>query len=690
MKYRYAIVGLFIVSCGAAQDLNDDLEKATKDAVRTVAPSVVQIVTQGGIDMVVTSPKGPVFRKSLGPTTGVVVTDDGYIISSAFNFINQPTTILVAVQGHKEPYLAKRVATDKSRMLTLLKIDAKGLPAPSATPKNDIHVGQWSIAMGRALDTKHMSPPSVSVGIISATGRIWGKAIQTDAKISPLNYGGPLVDISGRVQGILIPASPQGDGATAGFEWYDSGIGFAIPMEDVYKALPRLKEGKDLDRGILGVRMKSQDIYSVVPEIGEVLKDSAAAKAGLQKGDIITEVDGKPVVRMAQIQHILGPKYDGDKISLKYKRGKDENAIKDLTLVAALQVQAHPFLGILPMRDDPKLGVEVRYVFAKSPAEKAGLQPGDRIVKYGIDKTLLPFTGAQRGTHQLTDWLNTLIPGVEIKLEVVRKGGGKTDTLTVTLDQLPGSVPNQEYKLPDKLPESASFKKALTPLEVNNKNIKPAKVEIPPKAEKGIVKRATADGEHKYQVFVPETYDPDVAHALLVWLHPPGKNKDEDLEGFAALWEDHCEKNNIIIVMPISEGESGWLPGESDFVVEAIQDSLKRYTIDPQRVVAHGMGVGGQMAMHLGFNDRTLIRGVASVGAVTTQIKDSQPAQRLAFFLAAGGLDPLAKSVAESRDKLAEKKYSAYYLELANRGREYLEEAQVRELVRWMEMLDKE
>src|SRR2546421_13045868 len=123
MRLRILVVVLLAtVTPGAlAQDLNDQLERMTKDAVKKVAPAVVQIVTQGGIDMVVTSPKGPVFRKSLGPTTGVVVTDDGYIISSAFNFINQPTTILIAVQGHKEPYLAKRVATDTPRMLTLLK-----------------------------------------------------------------------------------------------------------------------------------------------------------------------------------------------------------------------------------------------------------------------------------------------------------------------------------------------------------------------------------------------------------------------------------------------------------------------------------------------------------------------------------------------------------------------------------------
>src|SRR5260370_42706825 len=78
-----------------AQDLNEQREKAMKAATAKVAPSVVQIITQGGADLVVTGPKGPAFRKALGPTTGVVVSADGYIISSAFNFINNPTTILV-------------------------------------------------------------------------------------------------------------------------------------------------------------------------------------------------------------------------------------------------------------------------------------------------------------------------------------------------------------------------------------------------------------------------------------------------------------------------------------------------------------------------------------------------------------------------------------------------------------------
>src|SRR6266436_5079208 len=99
-----------------AADLNDMTEKAMKDAARKVAPSVVQILTQGGADQVVVGAKGLTFRKAVGPTTGLVVAADGYVISSAFNFINNPTTILVAVPGIKEPFVAKRIATDRSRM----------------------------------------------------------------------------------------------------------------------------------------------------------------------------------------------------------------------------------------------------------------------------------------------------------------------------------------------------------------------------------------------------------------------------------------------------------------------------------------------------------------------------------------------------------------------------------------------
>src|SRR5207244_9961988 len=117
----------------------------------------------------------------------------------------------------------------------------------------------------------------------------------------------------------------------------------------------------------------------------------------------------------------------------------------------------------------------------------------------------------------------------------------------------------------------------------------------------------------------------------------------------------NCQDTNIIPMGPTSDNESGWIPSEADFVVTAIRDTLTHYTIDRQRVVAHGMGVGGQMAIHLGFNHRDLIRGVVATGAVVTQVKDSQAMQRLSFYLAGGSLDPILKTIADSRNKLVEK-----------------------------------
>jgi len=691
MTYRRAclvLVGVFLAPHLGAQDLNLQLEKMTKDAVKKVAPAVVQIVTQGGIDMVVTSPKGPVFRKAVGPTTGVIVDAQGYVISSAFNFVNNPTVILVAVPGHPEPYVAKRIATDKSRLLTLLKIETKGLPVPSYVPKKELAEGQWSIALGRTLDVKREHAPSVSLGIISATGRIWGKALQTDAKISPINYGGPIIDLKGRVQGILVPASPQGEDVTAGFEWYDSGIGFAIPMEDVLAVLERLKQGKELKKGLLGIRMKSGDMYAAVPEIGEVLKDSAAYKAGLKPGDIIVEIEGRPVQRMAQILHTLGTKYEGDKISLKYERGKKIVAVTDLELVGQLTVLASAFLGILPMRDDPRLGLEVRYVFPTGPAAKAGLKAGARIVKFGVGKAQQSFTGAIPAREQFLAWLSTHDAGTEIKLEVITTDD-KTETFTLVLDSLPGTSAGEDATVPNNLPEKASHMKALAPLETKKPKVKPAKVDAnPDKAETGLLKRHTPDGEYKYWIYVPENYDPNIAHGLIVWLHPPGKNKDADMEGITEAWSDYCKENRLIMVCPKSENEAGWVPSEAEFVVAAVRATMTDYTIDRQRVVAHGLGVGGQMAFYLGFNQRDLIRGVATTGAVVTQLKDNIANQRLSFYLTGGDLDPLIKSIAGSRTQLQQRKFPVVYRVIKGRGREYLEEAQIREMVRWIDSLD--
>src|SRR5262249_19569883 len=119
-------------------------------------------------------------------------------------------------------------------------------------------------------------------------------------------------------------------------------------------------------------------------------------------------------------------------------------------------------------------------------------------------------------------------------------------------------------------------------------------------------------------VYVPENYDPNIAHALVLWLHPARK-LGKEAESIADVWEEYCTRHHIIMVGPKAENENGWIPSESDFVLQAVNEVMGQYTIDRQRVVAHGMGVGGQMAFYLGFSARDLIRGVATTGAVLTR-----------------------------------------------------------------------
>jgi S1-C subfamily serine protease/predicted esterase len=672
-----------------AVDLESLREESVKKATRQVGPSVVQIQTSGGTDVIGSGPRGAQVRKGMGPTTGLILTADGYIASSAFNFANKPSSIDVAVPGHSSRYIAKVIATDTTRMITLLKIEASGLPVPAPSPKGNIKVGQTALALGRTLEPDHNKSPSVSEGIVSAVERIWGKAIQTDAKVSPANYGGPLVDLEGRVLGVLVPASPHAEGETAGIEWYDSGIGFAIPLEDILAVLPRLKQGQDLKKGVLGITAKGQDRYSVLPEIAAVLPGSAAAKVGIKPGDIITEVDGKPVVNMAQVLHKLGTKYEGDTVAVKLKRGKEEINHPKLVLGSAATSLGTAFMGILPMRDDPELGVEVRFVYPKSPADQAGIKVGDRINKIAPGAAamgpLVPFQG--RG--DLMTFLAQQPPGSDVRVEVVRKEGGKTETLTFKLGDAPDLVP-------EKLPEADSKKKALEPKKPlpgtpppkgGEKKEEPKKDKKPPT---GLLKRTNENKDKHYWIYVPEDYNPQIAYALVLWLHPVGKSKDADIEDLRDSWEDYCTRNHIILAGPKAENETGWVASDGEFVNQVVQEVQNQYTVDKQRVIVHGMGLGGQLAFYLGFHNRDSFRGVATTGAVlANQVKEKLPTQPLSFYIIAGGKDPLAKSIAESKVKLSEGKYPVIYREIPDMGAQYLDQETLEELVRWIDSLDR-
>jgi S1-C subfamily serine protease len=710
--WALATLAALAVQPSAARAADDDnldelQEKAIKAAVKKVAASVVKIETSGGTEVVRTGPaRGPVgglLRRGIGPTTGLIVSGDGYVISSAFNFANKPSTIRVVLPGLKERKVARVVATDATRMLTLLKIvdvpAGTKLPVPEASPKKAFEIGQTSIAVGRTLTGDTDALPSVSVGIISAIDRIWGKTIQSDAKISPTNYGGPLIDLEGRVQGVLVPASPQAEGELAGFEWYDSGIGFAVPLEDIFAVLPRMKKGTEkapvtLKRGYLGVLMKSQDMFEAVPTIGSVVPGSAAEKAGIKPDDVVKAVDGKEIDNYAQMLHRLGSRYEGDVVSLKVLRGKETKEFGKIVLGSAESAYRQSFLGIVPVRDDPAAGVEVRYVYPKSPAETdLKLKPGDRIMKISSPQapTAAPPVPITRGRDQLAGLLELARPGQSLKVEVKRKAG-KTETLTVKLIELPDAVP-------DRLPDNRSAKKALVrpgPKPRPKPGEKaPAPAPAPAKKpETGLMKKTTPAADHTYWVYVPDNYDRNISYSVMVWLHPLGKNKEKDIEDFVSSWENFCDDNNIILVCPQSDNPRGWTPGEAGFVMEAVRSMAAAYTVDQRRIVAHGMGVGGEMALYLGFQGRSMFRGVATVAAsLGSNPREKVPNQPLSFFLVVGGKDPAKAQVAATKEKLAKYKYPVVMREVANMGHEYIDGKAgvptLEELVRWIDSLDR-
>jgi S1-C subfamily serine protease/predicted esterase len=696
-------------------DVNEATERAMKAAVAKVAPTVVKIETAGGAEVIPgggkKGPAGGGVRKGTGPTTGLVVSPDGYVVSSSFNFANKPTDIFVTIPGHPQRLVAKVVAHDQTRMLTLLKVDAKGLAVPEAFPKKDVEVGQWSLSLGRTLDNNADHPPSMSVGIVSATNRIWGKAIQTDAKTSPVNYGGPLVSIDGRVYGVIVPASNRAEGETAGVDVYDGGIGFAVPLEDVFAALPRLKEGKDLRRGLLGVSPQGADVYNSPPVIGAIQPDSAAARAGLQIGDRIVEINGKKVPNYSTLQHVMGPLYEGDEIAVKVERGGKEVAFKSIKLAGIVTAYVNAFFGVLPMRDDPGPGVEVRYVYPKSPADAAGIKPGDRIMKFGPSN--LPAPPAVPNRAALLTFIHRLNPGADVKVEVKRKDGGKVETVTAKLvaasDALPDKLPLPssagkalEAQPKAKGPENPFPKKDLFPPKkgkaplgdvraaagADDKKEEPKEKEKP-KVETGYMTRTNQALGREYWVFVPDNYDPNVSHGLIVWFHAAGQG-GKDGEKMMKTFRDFAEENHFIVMGPKSGNNNGWVASETELVMQQVKEVMGQYTIDKARVVAHGLGNGGQMAFYVGFNARDVFRGVATVGATLgTQPKDNVANQPLSFFICAGDKDPLLKEIVASKDLLAEKRFPVVFREMKESGKEYFDLKTYTDFLAWLDSLDR-
>ena len=647
----------------AAQQLEELEERAFKQAVSQVAPSLVRIETVGGLDQVQN------FLLGNGPTTGVVVSADGYVISSSFNFLSKPSSILVTTTDGRR-LAAKAIANDTVRMLTLLKVEAEGLVPARPTAKPSIRVGQWAIAVGRALDA---NSPNVSVGIVSAVNRVWGKAIQTDAKISPVNYGGALVDVDGSVMGVLVPLSPQDNSPVAGVEWYDSGIGFAIPLVDVLATLDRLKQGKDLRPGLAGFNFASTDLYGGDTKIDRVRYDSPMYRAGFKDGDLIVELDGTKVTRPAQVRHVLGSKIEGDKLAISIKRG-EETKQADLTLVAELPPFEAGFLGVLPTREkmgsgQPTVGegVGVRWVYPESPAAKIGLKPRDRIIKFRDQ--------AITSAAQLIDQVSRVRPSE--KVVVVIRRDGKEQSFEATLVGYPADLPKD-------LPTSAIEAIA----EAESKIPDEKKADASEKPRTGRFGEEIAESKNAWWAFVPETYNPAYAYSLLVWLHPPGDTLEATVYDS---WKTESERRGIILLgLKAANVGTGWQANEAEFVHDTVVSFQKKYSIDAGRIVLHGYDKSGPFATHLAFKHRDLFRGLLlAASPVSERPPENLPEYRLQFQLICGSKDPAHQVLERMANSLRGIKYPANFTSLSDLEHRYPNAEGLDAMARWIDSLDR-
>ena len=659
-------------------------EDAFRAAAENVAESVVQIRTIGGLD----SLAGALLAD--GPTTGLVISPDGYIVSSAFNFMQQPASIVVTLASGKQ-MPADLVATDHSRMLVLLKVSgAADLPVPDLAPTEEMRPGQWAIAVGR---TFRADRTNVSVGIVSAVDRMFGKAIQTDADVSTANYGGPLVDIRGRVLGVIVPMAPQGASQVAGAEWYDSGIGFAVPLVSIADRLELMKKGEDQRPAILGIGMLPKNPHASPATAAAVRPDSPAGKAGFKKGDRIVEIDGRPIHTQTDLRFALGPRYGGETVRVVVKRG-DERLERAILLVGELPAFRHAYLGILPMRatattvekvagastspaeatppkeatpatepaakDGPPRdgetdngvlpGIAVRMVCEGSPAADAGVRAGDRILR--INETEI------ESIDDALAALNNVAPGSEVKLQ--RAGDGKSDDLALTAARMPSNVPN----------------------------------ELPPAYEDVATGGETSDLKlpefpHECKIYVPASHETGRPQAVLLWLHGAGES---DVDAVVEQWRPICDRDGMLLVVPTAAENGRWELAEMEYLRRLIEQVLVQYRVDHHRVVVYGENGGGTMAWLLGLSKRDLFRGIAiSTAPLPRQVRvpQNEPAHRLSIFAAVPPTsDAAALQIAEGLQKISDAGFTVTTVSGAGASG-HLSDAQRDELARWIDTLDR-
>ena len=346
------------------------------------------------------SPAPDAEPQTRGVGSGFILSADGYVMTNA-HVVEGADEVVVTLTDSRE-MKAKIIGSDKRSDVALVKIEATGLPVVRVGDVNRLKVGEWVIAIGSPFGLES----TVTAGIVSAKSRDTGdlvKLIQTDVAINPGNSGGPLINMRGEVVGINSQIYSRSGGYM--------GISFAIPIDEASRVADSLRTNGRVIRGRIGVAIgpvakEVAESIGLGRPIGAMVSNvetgGPAEKAGIEAGDIITKVDGKPVERFGELPRMVGLTKPGAKVTLQvFRRG----AYRDVG-VAVIEYDADrnsstsaprggdapkppAAVGMLGLavidlteaqRRELKIKGGVRVESAEGPAARAGMREGDVVL----------------------------------------------------------------------------------------------------------------------------------------------------------------------------------------------------------------------------------------------------------------------------------------------------------------------
>ena len=333
--------------------------------------------------------------------SGFLITDDGYIVTN-YHVIKDATQILVTLGDGRE-FTASIKGSDQPTALAVLKIEEKNLPHISFGDSDATKIGDWVVAIGNPFGLGG----TVTAGIVGGKGRQdLGIAynedfIQTDAAINPGNSGGPLLNLRGEVVGVNTAIFSRSGGYM--------GIGFAIPSRMAQSVIDQILNNGAFKRGYLGIvpQLVDKDFCDAMGLdkqegilVADLMKDSPAAKGGLQQGDIIIQYNDKSVKSITKFRNDIAMMSPGSEIKMKVLRNSKTESL-------TLQLGAQDNAEAISAEVIQKLGIEIENITAEiaarlglspdaagvvvskvkpgSPAAMAGLRPGNLITGIALN-----------------------------------------------------------------------------------------------------------------------------------------------------------------------------------------------------------------------------------------------------------------------------------------------------------------